>query len=193
MNYPTGTKRKDLTDKNHSNINYRNRGMALEAEINLSNEYYQEIDKAYIYKKPTPIKITKVDYPSRDKAVIKEAFFTVPSTTDYNGIYKGKYIDFEAKETRSSTSFNLNNIHPHQIKHLSNVYNLGGIAFVIVRFTILNETYLLKAEDLLSYIANSKRKSIPLAYFKEKAYILSDNYRPRIDYLQVVDLLIGGN
>ena len=193
MNYPTGTKRKDLTDKNHSNINYRNRGMALEAEINLSNEYYQEIDKAYIYKKPTPIKITKVDYPSRDKAVIKEAFFTVPSTTDYNGIYKGKYIDFEAKETRSSTSFNLNNIHPHQIKHLSNVYNHGGIAFVIVRFTILNETYLLKAEDLLSYIANSKRKSIPLAYFKEKAYILSDNYRPRIDYLQVVDLLIGGN
>ena len=167
MNYPTGTKRKDLTDKNHSNINYRNRGMALEAEINLSNEYYQEIDKAYIYKKPTPIKITKVDYPSRDKAVIKEAFFTVPSTTDYNGIYKGKYIDFEAKETRSSTSFNLNNIHPHQIKHLSNVYNHGGIAFVIVRFTILNETYLLKAEDLLSYIANSKRKSIPLAYFKE--------------------------
>lgn len=193
MNYPTGTKRKNLTDKNHSNINYRNRGMTLEAEINLSNEYYQEIDKAYIYKKPTPIKITKVDYPSRDKAVIKEAFFTVPSTTDYNGIYKGKYIDFEAKETRSSTSFNLNNIHPHQIKHLSNVYNHGGIAFVIVRFTILNETYLLKAEDLLSYIANSKRKSIPLAYFKEKAYILSDNYRPRIDYLQVVDLLIGGN
>ncbi len=193
MNYPTGTKRKNLTDKNHSNINYRNRGMTLEAEINLSNEYYQEIDKAYIYKKPTPIKITKVDYPSRDKAVIKEAFFTVPSTTDYNGIYKGKYIDFEAKETRSSTSFNLNNIHPHQIKHLSNVYNHGGIAFVIVRFTILNETYLLKTEDLLSYIANSKRKSIPLAYFKEKAYILSDNYRPRIDYLQVVDLLIGGN
>ena len=193
MNYPTGTKRKNLTDKNHSNINYRNRGMTLEAEINLSNEYYQEIDKAYIYKKPTPIKITKVDYPSRDKAVIKEAFFTVPSTTDYNGIYKGKYIDFEAKETRSSTSFNLNNIHPHQIKHLSNVYNHSGIAFVIVRFTILNETYLLKAEDLLSYITNSKRKSIPLAYFKEKAYILSDNYRPRIDYLQVVDLLIGGN
>ena len=56
--------------------------MTLEADINISNEYYREIDKAYIYKKPTPIKITKVDYPSRDKETIKEAFFTVPSTTD---------------------------------------------------------------------------------------------------------------
>ena len=45
------------------------------------------MDIEIIYKKPTPIKITKVDYPSRDKTVIKEAFFTVPSTTDYNGIY----------------------------------------------------------------------------------------------------------
>lgn len=191
MNYPTGIKKTNLK-KDHSNINYKNRGMTLESEINLSNEYYREIDKAYIYKKPTPIKITKVDYPSRDKAIIKEAFFTIPSTTDYNGIYKGKYIDFEAKETKSTTSFTLSNIHPHQIKHLSNVINHGGVAFVIVRFTTLNETYLLPAEKLLSYLKKCKRKSIPLTYFKEKAIILNDGYQPRIDYLAVVDNLIGG-
>ena len=75
------------------------------------------------------IKITKVDYPSRDKAVIKEAFFTIPSTTDYNGIYKGKYIDFEAKETKSKTSFSLNNIHPHQIKHLENIDKHKGFNY----------------------------------------------------------------
>ena len=80
MNYPNGIKKNLSINNNliHTNINYGNRGMTLEGELNLTNEYYREIDKAYIYKKPTPIKITKVDYPSRDKAVIKEAFFTIP-------------------------------------------------------------------------------------------------------------------
>ena len=87
MNYPSGIK-KNTQIKNSflKKESYKNRGMTLENELNSSNEYYREIDKAYIYKKPTPIKITKVDYPSRDKTIIKEAFFTIPSTTDYNGI-----------------------------------------------------------------------------------------------------------
>ncbi len=101
MNYPNGITKKNT---NHE-INFGNRGMRLENDLNSTNEYYASIDKAYIYKKPTPIKITKVNYPSRDKAVITQAFFTIPSTTDYNGIYKGKYVDFEAKETKNKTSF----------------------------------------------------------------------------------------
>ena len=36
---------------------YANRGMDLENDINISNEHYRNIDKALIYKKPTPIKI----------------------------------------------------------------------------------------------------------------------------------------
>ena len=72
MNYPNGLKKQQVVITTH-----KNRGMTLESELNVSNEYYKEIDKAYIYKKPTPIKITKVDYPSRNKATIKEAFFTL--------------------------------------------------------------------------------------------------------------------
>ena len=192
MNYPNGIKKEKNTSSITKEISYKNRGMTLESELNDSNEYYRSIDKAYIYKKPTPIKITKVDYPSRDKAVIKEAFFTIPSTTDYNGIYKGKYIDFEAKETKSKTSFTLNNIHPHQIKHIENINNHKGIVFLIVRFTTLNETYLLLAKDFLSFLENQNRKSIPIEFFKEKAYLLKDGYRPRIDYLKVIDEIIGG-
>ena len=192
MNYPKGIKSQININNKIANINYKNRGMTLETELNMSNEYYRNIDKAFIYKKPTPIKVTKVDYPSRDKATITEAFFTIPTTTDYNGLYKGKYIDFEAKETGSKTAFSLANIHPHQIKHIENIYNHGGIAFLIIRFTSLNETYLLLAEDFLLFLKKSKRKSIPLSFFKERAYKIKDGYRPRIDYLKIIDGNIGG-
>ena len=192
MNYTKKKKKGSISTNNNKEIDYKNRGMTLEGELNDSNLYYQETEKAFIYKKPTPIKITKVDYPSRDKAVIKEAFFTIPSTTDYNGLYKGKYIDFEAKETKSKTAFSLSNIHPHQIKHLENINKNGGISFLIVRFTVLNETYLLTTNDFLQFIKEEDRKSIPHSYFKEKAYLLKDQYQPRIDYLKVVDQLIGG-
>ena len=192
MNYPNGIKKPQNIDISTKPVDYKNRGMTLEGEINQSNEYYIAIGKAFIYKKPTPIKIVNVDFPSKNKAVIKEAYFSTPSTTDYNGLYKGKYIDFEAKETKSKTAFALTNIHPHQIKHLENIDNNGGIAFIIVRFTTLNETYLITAERFLNYINNNDKKSVPLEYFKTDAYLIKDGYRPRIDYLKVVDILIGG-
>lgn len=187
MNYPNGLKKQQVVITTH-----KNRGMTLESELNVSNEYYKEIDKAYIYKKPTPIKITKVDYPSRNKATIKEAFFTTPSTTDYNGLYKGYYIDFEAKETKSTTSFALTNIHPHQIEHLKNINRHHGIAFLIIRFTTLQETYLLPASIFTDYIESTDKKSIPISFFRKNAHIIKDGYKPRIDYLKVVDNLIGG-
>lgn len=188
MNYPNGLKKTNQV----SITTHKNRGMNLENELNISNEYYRSIDKAYIYKKPTPIHVTKVDYPSRDKATIKEGFYTTPSTTDYNGLYKGYYIDFEAKETKSKTSFALTNIHPHQIKHLKDISRHKGIAFLIVRFTTLNETYLLPATTFVEYIETTDRKSIPIDMFREKAYLIKDGYQPRIDYLKIVDNLIGG-
>ena len=191
MNYPSGIKQNNTPRT--KDIKYDNRGMSLEKEINSANEYYRSIDKAYIYKKPTPIKIVKTDYPSRDKAVIREAYFTVPSTTDYNGLYKGYYIDFEAKETKSKTSFSLSNIHPHQIKHLENIDRHQGIAFLIVRFTTLNKTYILFIKDLLEYINNNERKSVPIDFFDKKGYIIKDSLKPTVDYLKIIDKVLEGN
>ena len=184
MNYPSGIKK---VYKHSEFINYANRGMKLEDDLNITNQYYRDMDIAYIYKKTTPIKITKVNYPSRDKAMIKEAFFDTPSTTDYNGVYKGKYIDFEAKETTSLTSFPLNNIHIHQLEHLKNVSRHGGIAFIIVRFTSLNETYVLFQNEISYFLNHETRKSIPVNYFKEHGYILKDKFNPRVDYLEILD------
>ena len=187
MKYPGGIIQKDA----HKNVSYDNRGMDLENDINQSNEYYRDKNIAFIYKKPTPIQITKVDYNKRG-AVIKEAYFKEPSTTDYNGLYRGKYIDFEAKETLSKTSFPLSNIHKHQILHLKNMYLNGGIAFLIVRFVKLNKTFILLGQDLISFIESNSRKSIPLDYFLEKAYLIEEKYIPRLDYLKVIDELYGG-
>ncbi len=155
--------------------------MTLESEINDSNKYYLEKDIAVIYKKPTPIKVVK-----QVNEKIVDAYFEKPSTTDYNGLYKGKYIDFEAKETKK-TSFPLRNIHPHQIKHLENIIKHKGICFLIVRFVNINETYLLFGKDFIHFIKNNERKSIPHSYFKEKGYLIKDKLMPRIDYLKIID------
>ena len=187
MNYPKGIKHETTKEV----INYGNRGMGLEDDINLTNKYYVDKNIAFIYKKPTPIQITKVDYSDKG-IVIKEAFFKEPSTTDYNGLYKGKYIDFEAKETNNKTSFPIQNIHPHQIKHIRNVINNGGIGFLIVRFSKLYKDFILMGEDFISYIDNNDRKSIPIEYFEEKGYILDNGYIPRIDYIKVIDSIYGG-
>lgn len=176
---------------NKNKSNYANRGLNLENDINLANEYYKINDIAYIYKKPTPIKLVKVDY---KLAKITEGYFDTPSTTDYNGIYKGKYIDFEAKETNSKTSFSISNIHPHQIKHLINVARHGAISFLIVRFNKLSLTYFLSTKDLEFFIKNYERKSIPLSFFNKYGKIIKMKYQPRLDYIEIINnLYFGGN
>lgn len=181
MNYPN---RKE--HKNKSYIEYGKRGMTLESDINSSNSYYLENNIAVIYKKPTPTKVIKLDGNR-----IKDGFYEIPSTTDYNGIYKGKYIDFEAKETRSKTSFPRSNIHEHQIKHLIRIKEHGGIAFIIVRFTSLNKTFLILIDDFIDYFNNNPtKKSIPISHFEKKGYLIKDGYNPLIDYLKIVDQFI---
>ena len=187
MNYPNGIKKTNEI-LNNQHVSYKNRGMNLEKMLDDSNMYYIETKKAYIYKKPTPIRLVKVDYKNKK---IEEAYFEKPSTTDYNGIYKGKYIDFEAKETNQLKSFPIRNIHNHQIEHIKNIFNEGGICFLIVRFTKLNKNYLLMAKDLLNYLNNNKNSNIPLTYFEEKGYLIKDKFIPSIDYLEVIEN-IGG-
>lgn len=189
MEYGNKNLLKDIISKKR--VFHNNRGKNLENDINNSNQYYIDNKKAFIYKKPTPIKISKVDYPTKTnkagKIIIKEAYFESPSTTDYNGLYKGKYIDFEAKETANNKYFPLENIHKHQINHLRNIQEHGGICFLIIRFTEYNLTFLLFAKDFFEYIDNNTRKSIPIDYFKEKGYIILEKYTPRIDYLEIIE------
>ncbi|MGV0167417.1 Holliday junction resolvase RecU [Furfurilactobacillus sp. WILCCON 0119] len=173
--------------------NYGERGMSLEAELNESNQYYLAHGIAVVHKKPTPVQIVKVDYPRRAAATIKEAYFGQPSTTDYNGVYRGHYIDFDAKETKSQTAFPLKNFHKHQVTHLRACLKAGGIGFAIIRFTTENVTFLLPASALISYWDAQEtggRKSIPRSVFDEVGIAIPYQLNPLIPYLTAVDQLI---
>ena len=164
-----------------------NRGMDLENDINLSNEYYRNKHIALITKRPTPINIVKVDYTKG--ARITDAYFEKQSTTDYNGVYKGRYIDFEAKNTKSKTSFPLSNIEKHQIEHLKMVLEQGGIAFFVIQFQSLNQVFLLDAKYVIEFYEHGERKSIPYAIFKEKAREIKQGFAPRLEYIDAVEKL----
>ena len=168
---------------------YSNRGMELEEDINFANKYYLNNDIAVIHKKPIPIQIVEVNYPSRSSAMITKAFYKTPSTTDYNGLWNGKYIDFEAKETNSATSFSLNNIHDHQIEHMQKILDHGGVTFIIVRFKKIDRTFILPFKNFIFFhnrANNGGRKSIKLSEFEKSAFELSFNYKIRLDYLNII-------
>lgn len=199
FNYPNGKKYVSLDQvkkapvKIKKNDGYGNRGMTLEEDLNESNEYYRSRKMAVIHKKPTPIQIVQVDYPKRSAAVIKEAYFKLASTTDYNGVYKGKYIDFEAKETENPTSFPLKNFHQHQITHMEEVMNQGGICFVIIRFSRFDEVYLLEARHMLGFwdrMMSGGRKSITREEIIHNGYLIPLGFHPRIDYIKILDNLL---
>ncbi|MBM7584310.1 recombination protein U [Bacillus pakistanensis] len=198
FHYPNGKKFKASTSPikkktNTKQVSYSNRGMTLEEDLNETNKYYLTHGIAVIHKKPTPVQIVDVHYPQRSAAVIKEAYFKQPSTTDYNGVYQGKYIDFEAKETRNKTSFPLQNFHKHQIQHMKEVYEQKGIVFVILRFSATEEFYYLPFSSLLNFwerMITGGRKSITKSEVEQNGYNIPIGLNPRIDYLKIVHHII---
>ena len=186
VNYPNKKKVQSYIRKIDGKHDTAHRGMNLEEDINLTNQYYLANDIAVIHKKPTPIQIVKVSYPERSAAKIVEAYFQAPSTTDYNGIYKGRYIDFEAKETKTF-SFPFTNISLHQINHLDRIIKHGGIAFLIIAFTRVNEVYLLDASFMFEAYRKNDRKSLKYETIKENGHLIRTGYLPRLHYLEIVD------
>lgn len=189
VNYPNGKKpfseTKSKTRHTKENVVYKNRGMDFESDINLSLEFFDEQGLAIITKRPTPINVVHVDYTKG--ARITDAYFEKQSTTDYNGVYRGKYIDFEAKNTLSKTSLPLHNITTHQISHLKKVLKHGGIAFFVISLESLNKVYLLDALYIIDFFESKTRSSIPLSDIMEKGIEIKQGYMPRLEILKAID------
>src|SRR5699024_8940354 len=100
------------------------------------------------------------------------------------------YIDFEAKETTNATSFPFSNIHEHQINHMENILAHGGIAFFIIKFTHVDEVYLLDASILIPiwYIYfKGYSKSISYTDITKLSHLIPFKYTAIIHYLPIID------
>ena len=188
IKYPNGKQmsfQSESKKKQSKDTVYKNRGMDFENDINLSLEYFDEEGLAIITKRPTPINVVRVDYTRGAKII--DAYFEKQSTTDYNGVYRGKYIDFEAKNTKSKTSLPLHNITPHQINHLEKVIKYGGIAFFVISLETLDKVYLLDASFVISFYKLKERASIPVSEIIEKGIEIKQGYMPRYQILKAID------
>ncbi|MFU2164298.1 Holliday junction resolvase RecU [Streptococcus pluranimalium] len=197
VNYPHGITQKTRQhqdSKRKSATSFANRGMSFESAINATNAYYLAHGLAVIHKKPTPVQIVKVDYPKRSRAKIVEAYFRQASTTDYSGVYKGHYLDFEAKETHQKTAMPLKNFHAHQIAHMKTVLAQKGICFVLMHFSALQETYYLPAKHLIDfYQSENGKKSMPLEVIRKNGFYIELTSFPQVPYLEIVEQhFLGG-
>jgi len=61
---------------------------------------------------------------------------------------------------------------------------------LIIRFTLLDKTFLLFTKDFINYIDNNNRKSIPINYIEEKGYLIKNGFNPLIDYIKIIDNFI---
>ena len=119
------------------------RGSTLEDLINRTNDSYREKKLALIQKIPTPITPIQIDKSSRH---ITLAYFDQKSTVDYIGAVQGIPVCFDAKECSAST-FPLQNIHAHQIRFMEEFEAQGGIAFIVLYYTGMDEIYYQHEKD----------------------------------------------
>lgn len=182
MNYPGNIKKTFVKHTTHAN-----RGMDFERLISMANETYIENNVALIYKKPTPIQVVNYNYTSKR---ITDAYYQTQSTLDYNGVYKGYYIEFDAKNTNSN-SLPLSNIASHQLIQIKRVIEHKGIAFLLIMINA--EVYLLEGKKLLSFIENNDRKSIPYDYLTREGIKIEYSYLKGVNYINAVDQIIKEN
>jgi recombination protein U len=134
------------------------RGSMLEEMINHTNSKYREKKLALIQKVPTPITPINIDKECRH---ITLAYFEQKSTVDYIGVVQGIPVCFDAKECSVDT-FNMNNVHEHQIEFMKEFEEQSGVSFLLIYYKKRDIYYYLTFKRLLDFwerAMNGGRKS----------------------------------
>lgn len=162
------------------------RGSTLEDFINRTNEQYLEKNLALIQKIPTPITPVKMDKEHRH---ITLAYFEQRSTVDYIGAVQGIPVCFDAKECNADT-FPIHNIHEHQVVFMENFERQGGIAFLLIYFSMRNEIYYMRFEEVRKFWNRSMeggRKSFRIEELDPRFFLNLKNgcFVPYLDALNL--------
>lgn len=201
VNYPDGRKI-ETPKKKKDNIDHRksenksenqrikesilkaNMGMSFEADVSKTCDFYRSKEIADIYKRPTPIKVVKM---SKEKpGMISEAYFQEKSTTDFVGIYKGRYIDFECKETiHDSIPYSM--IREQQYRHLELIEKLGGIGFFLISFKTYQEVYLIKSSIIIQAEKEEYHRGFKREFFIENGLLVERSFLPPYKLLDAID------
>lgn len=143
------------------------RGMALESVVERAAQTYEHYGIAHIFKRATGMSIN--------------GKFVAKAGVDFNGLLKGgQYIGIETKEVKTK-NFNLQLIYEHQVKELRTIKRLGGLAFLLIRFSDTDEYFMVP----LGYVDRH------LEGFKQQMRTGTKNPKTGIAKMKVVSKGIG--
>ena len=146
------------------------RGDDLETIIERVALMYRHQKVALIFKRPVEKRISN-----------GEVRYMAKAGVDFNGmIYgTGQYIAFEAKEIKTKTkNFNLSHMQKHQYQELQFIHEGGGLAFLLIHFSQVNEFYRVPFEHIESVFKGFTHRNMKVG----KRYKLREECSGVIEY-----------
>ena len=164
------------------------RGSDFENRINKTLSLYRQKKLALIQKIPTPI--TPINFDKTNKHITL-AYFEKKSTVDYIGIVQEIPVCFDAKECHNET-FRLANIHKHQYEFMKEFEEQGGVSFLLILYTkIQNVIYLpFKKLDFFIKRSFSEKKSFEFNEINNE-YIIDVHNKLIIPFLDKLEIDIN--
>ncbi|MBO5999988.1 MAG: Holliday junction resolvase RecU [Lachnospiraceae bacterium] len=161
------------------------RGSLLEEMLNRTNEKYREQHLALIQKVPTPITPVRIDPDNRQ---ISLAYFDQKSTVDYIGVIQGLPVCFDAKES-ATTTFSLQNVHPHQVSFMQEFERQEGIAFFLIYYKSEEIYYYLPFRHFLPFWERAEKGGRKSFRFEEldRTFVLGQHQGIMIPYLEMIN------
>ncbi|QZX49257.1 Holliday junction resolvase RecU [Mycoplasma sp. E35C] len=157
---------------------HQNRGMFLETLINNTIKHNELAPKGLIFKRHLPINVysfanTKVTGWLKEK-----------TQTDYYGLYKGFFFDFDAKQS-SKLNYSLSNIKTHQLEHLRRIRQHGGLAFILLLIVPKEKFYMIPIKKIDSWLKNQESKTI------QYQWIVANSIELELYYPGVIGIFEG--